>query len=81
MAIITDRDELDKQMSGSLPRPAIHRTHQQRSNLMRLLGQAAPACSAPWCTSSARRDVDDIEAFIKDIKGSRMGPWARSSCS
>jgi type I restriction enzyme R subunit len=54
-SIVTDRDELDKQIEG-----VFHRgrrddlPHQQRPRPDAQLGQPSRACCARWCTSSAQ---------------------------
>jgi type I restriction enzyme R subunit len=70
VAIITDRDELDKQIERVFKQAGetIARTNSGR-NLMRLLGQAAPRLLCSLVHKFGPRDVDDIEAFIKDLKG------------
>ncbi|MGO9662466.1 MAG: type I restriction endonuclease subunit R, partial [Polyangia bacterium] len=70
VAIITDRDELDKQIERVFTQAgeSIARTNSGR-NLMRLLGQATPRLLCSLVHKFGPRDVDDIEAFIKDLKG------------
>ena len=70
VAIITDRDELDKQIERVFTQAGetIARTNSGR-NLMRLLGQATPRLLCSLVHKFGPRDVDDIEAFIKDLKG------------
>jgi type I restriction enzyme R subunit len=70
VAIITDRDELDKQIERVFKQAgeSIARTNSGR-NLMRLLGQAAPRLLCSLVHKFGPRDVDDVEAFIKDLKG------------
>jgi type I restriction enzyme R subunit len=71
VAIITDRDELDKQIERVFRQAgeSIERTNSGR-NLMRLLGQAAPRllCSLVH-KFGPNGGVNDIEAFIKDLQG------------
>ena len=56
VALITDRDELDKQIEGVFTETGepIKRTTSGR-DLMQQLGRLRRACYAPWCTSSAAR--------------------------
>lgn len=69
VAIITDRDELDKQIervftdSGE----AIKRTNSGR-DLMAQLGQAKPRLLCSLVHKFGRRDVDDFDAFIKELE-------------
>src|SRR5437867_4352068 len=74
VAIITDRDELDKQIERvfSEAGEAIKRTSSGR-DLMRQLGQATPRLLCSLVHKFGRRDVDDFDAFIKDLEG-QPGP-------
>jgi type I restriction enzyme R subunit len=69
VAIITGRDELDKQIelvfteSGE----AIKRTSSGR-DLMAQLGQAKPRLLCSLVHKFGRRDVDDFEAFVKELE-------------
>jgi type I restriction enzyme, R subunit len=69
VAIITDRDELDKQIEGvfSGMGEKIQRTSSGR-DLMKQLGQATPRLICSLIHKFGRRDVDDFEAFIKDLE-------------
>jgi type I restriction enzyme, R subunit len=69
VAIITDRDELDKQIEGvfSAAGETIHRTSSGR-DLLAQLGQAKPRLLCSLVHKFGRRDVDDIDAFLKDLK-------------
>jgi type I restriction enzyme R subunit len=69
VAIITDRDELDKQIEGVFTHAgeAIVRTSSGRE-LMRQLGQAKPRLLCSLVHKFGRRDVDDFDAFIKELK-------------
>ncbi len=69
VAIITDRDELDKQIEGVFREAGepITRTSSGR-NLMGLLGQATPRLLRSLIHKFGRRDVDDFEQFIKDLQ-------------
>jgi type I restriction enzyme R subunit len=69
-AIITDRDELDKQIEGVFTESgeAIKRTSSGR-DLMKQLGQAKPRLLCSLVHKFGRRDVDDFDAFIKELEG------------
>jgi type I restriction enzyme, R subunit len=69
VAIITDRDELDKQIEGvfrGVDEPII-RTKSGR-DLMAQLGQATPRLLCSLVHKFGRRDVDDLDAFIKEME-------------
>jgi type I restriction enzyme, R subunit len=69
VAIITDRDELDKQIEGVFSGigETIKRAKSGR-HLMRQLGQATPRLFCSLVHKFGRRDVDDIESYIKDME-------------
>jgi len=69
VAIVTDRDELDKQIERvfSEAGEAIKRTSSGR-DLMRQLGQATPRLLCSLVHKFGRKDVDDFEAFIKGLE-------------
>ena len=69
VAIITDRDELDKQIERvfSAAGEAIKRTSSGRE-LMRQLGQATPRLLCSLVHKFGRKGVDDFEAFIKELE-------------
>ena len=69
VAIITDRDELDKQIERVFTESgeAITRTNSGR-NLMSQLGQAKPRLLCSLVHKFGRRDVDDFDAFIKELE-------------
>jgi type I restriction enzyme, R subunit len=69
VAIITDRDELDKQIERVFTETgeAIKRTSSGR-DLMSQLGQAKPRLLCSLVHKFGRRDVDDFEAFIKELE-------------
>ena len=69
VAIITDRDELDTQIKRVFEDAgeAIHRTSSGR-DLMKQLGQAKPRLLCSLVHKFGRRDVDDFEAFIKELE-------------
>ncbi|HTF88728.1 MAG TPA: HsdR family type I site-specific deoxyribonuclease [Planctomycetota bacterium] len=69
VAIVTDRDELDKQIEGvfSEAGETITRTGSGRE-LMSLLGQAKPRLLCSLVHKFGRRGVDDFEQFIQELK-------------
>jgi type I restriction enzyme R subunit len=69
VALITDRDELDKQIERVFTEMGepIKRT-TSGGDLMRQLGQAAPRLLCSLVHKFGRRDVDDFEAFIQDLE-------------
>ncbi len=69
VAIITDRDTLDKQIERvfSAAGEAIYRTSSGR-DLMSRLGQARPRLLCSLVHKFGRQDVDDFEAFIKELE-------------
>jgi type I restriction enzyme R subunit len=69
VAIITDRDELDKQIERVFTEAgeAIKCTSSGR-DLMAQLGQATPRLMCSLIHKFGRQDVDDFAAFIKDLK-------------
>jgi type I restriction enzyme R subunit len=69
VAIITDRDELDKQIKGvfTVAGETIYRTSSGR-DLIAQLGQAKPRLLCSLVHKFGRKDVDDFEAFIRDLK-------------
>jgi type I restriction enzyme R subunit len=69
VAIITDRDELDKQIERVFTEAgeAIKRTTSGR-DLMSQLGQAKPRLLCSLVHKFGRRDVDDFDAFIKELE-------------
>lgn len=69
VAIITDRDELDKQIEQVFTEAGepIKRTRSGR-DLMRQLGQAKPRLLCSLVHKFGRRDVDDFDAFIKELE-------------
>ncbi|MGA9762008.1 MAG: HsdR family type I site-specific deoxyribonuclease [Gaiellaceae bacterium] len=69
VAIITDRDELDKQIERVFTDTgeAIYRTSSGR-DLMRRLGQAKPRLLCSLVHKFGHRDVDDFDAFIKELE-------------
>jgi type I restriction enzyme, R subunit len=69
VAIITDRAELDTQIEGVFTSAgiAIARSRSGRQ-LMGQLGQALPRLLCSLVHKFGRRDVDDFDAFIKELK-------------
>lgn len=69
VAIITDRDELDKQIKGVFTEAGeiIYRTSSGR-NLLTQLGQAKPRLLCSLVHKFGRKNVDDFEAFIRELK-------------
>ncbi len=69
VAIVTDRDELDKQIERvftDVGEP-ITRTSSGR-DLMSRLGQATPRLMCSLVHKFGRKDVDDFDAFIKELE-------------
>ena len=69
VAIITDRDELDKQIEGffSGAGEAIHRT-SSGSDLLSQLTKATPRLLCSLIHKFGRRDVDDFEVYIRGLQ-------------
>ncbi len=69
VAIITDRDELDKQIEGVFKGTgeAIKRTSSGR-DLISKLGQATPRLLCSLVHKFGRRDADDFDKFINDLE-------------
>jgi type I restriction enzyme R subunit len=69
VAIITDRDELDKQIERVFTEAgeAIKRTSSGR-DLMSQLGQAKPRLLCSLVHKFGHKDVDDFDAFIKELE-------------
>jgi type I restriction enzyme R subunit len=69
VAIVTDRDELDKQIEQvfTAAGEAVKRTSSGR-DLMSQLGQAKPRLLCSLIHKFGRKDVADFEAFIKDLE-------------
>ena len=70
VAIITDRDELDKQIEGVFTDmgESIKRSRSGRE-LMKQLGQARPRLLCSLIHKFGHKDVDDFEAYIKELEG------------
>jgi type I restriction enzyme, R subunit len=69
VAIITDRDELDKQIKGVFTDAGedIYRTSSGR-DLMAKLGEAKPRLLCSLVHKFGKKGVDDFDAFIKEIE-------------
>ncbi|WP_342305561.1 HsdR family type I site-specific deoxyribonuclease [Methanolobus sp. ZRKC5] len=69
VVIVTDRDELDKQIEGVFTEADedIKRTTSGQE-LLSLLSLAAPRLICSLVHKFGRKDVDDFDAFIKDLK-------------
>jgi len=69
VAIITDRDELDKQIEGVFTNAGITIARSTSGrNLMSQLGQATPRLLCSLVHKFGRKDVDDFDAFIKELE-------------
>ena len=69
VAIVTDRDELDKQIEGvfaGVGEPIVRSS--SGADLMRQLGQAKPRLLCSLVHKFGRRDVDDFDAYIKELE-------------
>lgn len=69
IVVITDRDELDKQIEGVFGGvgEAIERCGSGR-HLMEILGKAKPRLLCSLVHKFGRRDVEDFDQFIEEIK-------------
>lgn len=69
VVIVTDRDELDKQIKDVFADAGVpvHRTSSGR-DLMHQLGQAKPRLLCSLVHKFGKRGVDDFEAFIKELE-------------
>jgi len=69
IVIVTDRDELDKQIEGVFKDVGedIYRTSSGR-DLMSQLGQATPRLLCSLVHKFGKRDVDNFEKFIKELE-------------
>lgn len=69
VAIVTDRDELDKQIEGVFTESGetIKRTTSGR-DLLNQLGQAKPRLLCSLVHKFGRRGVNDFDAFIRDLE-------------
>jgi type I restriction enzyme, R subunit len=68
VAIVTDRDELDRQIERVFKDAGetIHRSQSGR-DLMAQLAQPSPRLLCSLVHKFGRRDVDDFEAFLRDL--------------
>jgi len=69
VAVVTDRDELDKQIEGVFTDAGvpIKRTSSGRE-LMNQLGQPLPRLLCSLVHKFGRKDVDDFEGFIRELE-------------
>ena len=70
VAIITDRDELDKQIEGifSDAGESIDRAKSGR-DLLAKLGEAKPRLLCSLIHKFGKRDVEDLDGWLKDLQG------------
>ena len=69
VAIVTDRDELDKQIEGVFTSAGIPIARSSSGrDLMSQLGQAAPRLLCSLVHKFGRQAVDDFDAFIKELE-------------
>lgn len=70
VAIITDRDELDKQIEGIFSNvgESIDRARSGR-DLLAKLGEAKPRLLCSLIHKFGKRDVEDLDGWIRDIQG------------
>ena len=69
VAIITDRDELDKQIQAVFTNAGIEIARSTSGrNLLTQLGQATPRLLCSLVHKFGRKDVDDFDAFIKELE-------------
>src|SRR6185437_15167139 len=82
IVVLTDRDELDKQIEGVFTASGekIYRTRSGR-DLMTQLGQATPRLLCSLLHKFGQREVKDLDAFIAELEASRAPPSGRCSCS
>ncbi|GBF38480.1 type I restriction endonuclease subunit R [Leptospira johnsonii] len=75
VAIITDREELDKQIKKVFEQAGekIYRTSSGQ-DLLKQLGQPRPRLLCSLIHKFGRRDVDDFNAFLNEIKNSSVVP-------
>ncbi|MFA5432799.1 MAG: HsdR family type I site-specific deoxyribonuclease [Candidatus Paceibacterota bacterium] len=71
VAVITDRDELDKQIKRVFEDAGeeIHRTSSGK-DLMKQLGQAKPRLLCSLVHKFGKKDVDNFDDFIEELKSS-----------
>jgi type I restriction enzyme R subunit len=69
VAIITDRDELDKQIEGVFSNAGISIARSRSGKqLMRQLSEPLPRLLCSLVHKFGRRDVEDFDAFIKELE-------------
>jgi type I restriction enzyme, R subunit len=69
VAIVTDRDELDKQIEGVFLAAGYPMTRASSGrNLMTHLGQAAPRLLCSLVHKFGKKGVDDFEQFVKELE-------------
>ena len=69
VAIITDRDELDKQIQGVFTSVGIDIARSTSGrNLMTQLGQTTPRLLCSLVHKFGRKDINDFDAFIKELQ-------------
>jgi type I restriction enzyme, R subunit len=69
VVIVTDRDELDKQIEGVFTAASHPMTRASNGrDLMTQLGQATPRLLCSLVHKFGRKGVDDFEQFIKDLE-------------
>lgn len=69
VVIVTDRDELDKQIEGVFTAASHPMTRASSGrDLMTQLGQATPRLLCSLVHKFGRKGVDDFEQFIKDLE-------------
>ena len=69
VAVITDRDELDKQIEGVFTSAGIRIARSTSGrDLMKQLGQAAPRLLCSLVHKFGNKDVDNFEAYIKELE-------------
>ncbi len=70
VAIITDRDELDKQIEGVFLSAGVPiKRSESGRDLMSQLARPLPRLLCSLVHKFGKRDVDDFEAFLKDLEG------------
>lgn len=70
IAVITDRDELDKQILGVFGDAGVAAEKATSGrDLLKKLAQAQPRLLCSLVHKFGRRDVEDLDAFIRDLDG------------
>ena len=70
VVIITDRDELDKQIEGVLQMRVADRTCTSGRDLLTKLSQPTPRLLCSLVHKFGKQGVEDFEAYIKELKAS-----------